>query len=89
MLRGELVRILAQGRGYFPDRTHVILLDEPHYQLTTLTFDPADLETEDAEPILSVKDVWPDADADGMRDEIRRQWPQLADALDRECGLKA
>lgn len=33
------------------------------------------------------KDVWPDADANGLRKEIRRQWPQLANALDRECSI--
>lgn len=37
---------------------------------------------------LTVADVWPDRDADGLRAEVRRQWPQLADALDRECGLE-
>lgn len=36
---------------------------------------------------LEIKDVWPDSDADGLREWIRSQWPQLADALDRECGL--
>lgn len=37
------------------------------------------------EHILSSKDVWPDEDADGLRDYVRAQWPQLAEALDREC----
>jgi len=39
------------------------------------------------EPSLSSKDVWPDSDADGLREYVRSQWPQLADALDEESGL--
>lgn len=39
------------------------------------------------EYVLRPKDVWPDSDAEGLRQYIREQWPQLADALDRECVL--
>lgn len=42
---------------------------------------------EDTVQVLWSPDVWPDSDADGLRDIVRHHWPQLADALDMESGL--
>jgi hypothetical protein len=43
---------------------------------------------EDAD-VLKIEDVWPDSDAGGLRDNIRSQWPQLADTLDAYTESKA
>lgn len=34
------------------------------------------------------REIWPDADAAGLRDYVRAQWPQLAEALDQEVARK-
>lgn len=31
-------------------------------------------------------EVWMDSDSDGLRDEVRTQWPVLAEALDKESS---
>lgn len=36
---------------------------------------------------LRSRDVWPDSDADGLREYVCKEWPQLARALDIECGI--
>jgi hypothetical protein len=53
--------------------------------------DASELEVRFEDPDqLAIEDVWPDRDAEMLRtDVVRREWPQLADALDRYCESKA
>lgn len=37
---------------------------------------------------MRVQDVWPDSDADGLREYVRKEWPQLAEALDEYCDIQ-
>lgn len=34
----------------------------------------------------AAREIWPDHDASGLRDYVRKEWPQLAEALDHEVA---